>query len=557
MKQLARFFRKDLWQIALLCLLCSISAFASVAQALTTKNFVDCAVAGNREGFLVWLALFFGLIVAQIILNAAANVLKESTVAGIANRIRHETLSTVMSRDYASVQKHHTGDILQRIFTDADAVAGNLVWIPMEICSLTTTLIASVVYLSILQWKLAMVLMICFFSISFAALPLRPVIQRCHKRVMEKHGKARGFLQELMDNMLVVRSFQAVPGSGAHADRLLEDYRKARIRKSAFSVGVGVASCLAINVAYLIGLGWCGLGIIRGTISIGTLPAVWQLVGRITDPAKRASRILPQYYAMTASAERLRELEQMPEEKVDRTADWDTISKTFSRIQLRDISYSYDGSAGENAPVLKQLDFSVCRGEFIAIAGESGIGKSTLLRLMLGILTPNSGTRQILLDNGERIELDAGVRAMIAYVPQGNFLMSGTIREAIQFWNPAAPDPERLEQACQIAEVNSFLAQLPRGLDTELGERGAGLSEGQLQRIALARAVYSGKPVLLLDEATSALDEQTEASVLKNLRSCTDRTVIIVSHRKAAMDICGRLVELDDGRIRERHDPNC
>lgn len=557
MKRLTRYFRKDLWQIALLCLLCSISAFASVVQALATRNFVDYAVAGNLDQFLLWIALFFGLVFLQLFLNSTVNVLNESTVSRISNRICRDTFSVVMSRDYASVKKYHSGDIMNRSFADADTVAGSLVWIPVEVCSLTTTLIASIIYLTVLQWKLALVLIICFFSISFAALPLRPFIQRYHKRVMEKYGKARSFLQELMDNMLVVQSFQAVSGSCAYADELLGDYRKIRVRRSAFSAGVGVASSLAINVAYIIGLGWCGLGIVNGTISFGTLSAVWQLVGRIADPAKRATKILPQYYVMTASAERLQELERIPQEKADATTDWNAVSTTFSQIRLRDISFSYTDPADEKTHVLNHLNLNVHSGEFIAITGHSGIGKSTLLRLVLGVFTPNSGTRQVLWGSGEISELDAGARAMIAYVPQGNFLMSGTIRDAIHFWGEGIPNPERMEKACRIAEVSSFLSQLPRGLDTELGERGVGLSEGQLQRIALARAIYSGKPVLLLDEATSALDEDTEAKVLENLRSCNDRTVIIVTHRKGTLKICNRIVEMDNGGIRELYDANC
>lgn len=556
MKRLTPYLRNNVWRIVLLCLLCSVSGFASVMQALATRNFVDYAVAGSRSRFLLWIALFFGLILLQIFLNAIVNVLYESTTTRISNHIRRSSFSTVMSRDYASVKKFHSGDILQRVFADADSVAGNLVWIPLEVCSLTTKLVASVVYLTVLQWKLALILVICFFSISLLSLPLRPLIQQYHKRVMEKQGKARSFLQELMDNMLVVQSFQAVPGSGVHAEELLADYRKARVRKSAFSAGVGVASSLVVNAAYLIGLGWCGLGIVKGTISFGTLSAVWQLVGQITDPAKRATKILPQYYAMTASAERLQELEQIPPEKVDPATDWNAVSKTFSQIQLRDISFAYPGPADEGTDILNHLDLNVHSGDFIAITGQSGIGKSTLLRLILGVFLPNSGTRQILWGSGRVSELDAGARAMIAYVPQGNFLMSGTIRDAIHFWKDGDPDSERMEQACRIAEVSGFLSQLPRGLDTELGERGVGLSEGQLQRIALARAIYSGKPVLLLDEATSALDEETEAKVLENLRQCNDRTVIIVTHRKAALNICNRIVEMENGRIREHHDTN-
>lgn len=557
MIQLSSLYQKNAGRIVLVCLLSGISAFASVVQALATKRFVDSAVAGDRNLFLLWFALFFGLIFLQLLLNFLVKILYESIVTGISNRIRRDAFSLVMHRDYAAVKKYHSGDILQRLFADADAVAGNLVWIPLEVCSLTTRLIASVVYLTVLQWKLALVLIACFFSISLAALPLRPILQRYHKGVMEKQGQARSFFQELLDNMLMVQSFQAVSGSGSQGDGLLEDYRGARIRKSAFSAGVGAASSLAINTAYIIGLGWCGLGIVKGTISFGTLSAVWQLVGQITDPAKRATQILPQYSAMTASAQRLRELETIPPEKRDPTLDWNALARHFSRLQLRNITFSYADPAEESAPILNGLDMTVRSGEFIAITGSSGIGKSTLLRLILGVLAPNSGTRQILTDNGDRADLDAGARAMIAYVPQGNFLMSGTIREAIHFWSPGDPDPERMEEACRIAEVTGFLSRLPQGLDTRLGERGAGLSEGQLQRIALARAIYSGKPVLLLDEATSALDEQTEARVLENLKACQNRTVIIVTHRKAALGICGRVLEMQEGRLLELHDTAC
>ena len=161
--------------------------------------------------------------------------------------------------------------------------------------------------------------------------------------------------------------------------------------------------------------------------------------------------------------------------------------------------------------------------------------------------------QKIRLSGGAIIPLDTGVRNMISYVPQGNFLMSGTIRETVHFWQRDTIDDEKLKEACRIAEADGFIEALEQGYETPLGEHGAGLSEGQLQRLAIARAIYSGKPVLLLDEATSALDEQTEAKVLENLRQLRNRTVIIVTHRKAALDICDRIVEMEDGRICEHN----
>jgi len=306
-------------------------------------------------------------------------------------------------------------------------------------------------------------------------------------------------------------------------------------------------------MVYLIGLIWCGLGIINGTISYGTLYAIWELVGKITGPAMQASGILPQYYAMTSSAERLEELEKLPEEIMDCTCDWQMAGDQFTHICCKNVTFSYDNKNLEQTTILKNLDFTIKRGDFVAITGESGIGKSTFLKLLLGIYAANDAGIHVQCRDGQRFPLDAGARAMISYVPQGNFLMSGTIRETVHFWQKETIDEQKLLEACRVAEAGGFLSELEQGLDTQIGERGAGLSEGQLQRLAIARAVYSDKPVLLLDEATSALDEETEAKVLKNLKLLKNRTVIIVTHRKAALDICNRIALMGNRKLIEVH----
>ena len=294
---------------------------------------------------------------------------------------------------------------------------------------------------------------------------------------------------------------------------------------------------------------WCSFGILDGTVSFGTFSAVWQLIGQITGPVRQMAGILPQYYTMMASVERLQSLENLGAEPENANADWKKTAEEFTAIHSEHLTFSYDNT--DQNTVLRDLTFTINRGDFIAITGESGIGKSTFLKLLLGIYSLETPALNIRLLDGETVPLDAGARNMISYVPQGNFLMSGTIREAVHFWQGDAIDDEKLKEACRIAEADGFIKALDTGYETPLGERGAGLSEGQLQRLAIARAIYSGKPVLLLDEATSALDEQTEAKVLENLRKLKNRTVIIVTHRKAALDICNRIVEMDNGRIRE------
>lgn len=549
-KHAYRLARGHIWKIALLCFVYMLISLASVLQAMATRNFVDSAVAQDLQGFLLWIGVFFGLIFFQLVTGIAADFLFESTEIAINQSIRHTYFKAILTRDHAAIKALHSGDLMQRLLSDTSAISGNLVWIPCELCSLTMKLTSAVIYLAVLDWRLAAVLVGCFLAMSIFALPLRRIIQRFHKQVMEKEGNLKSYLQEIFDNLLVVQSFQAGDQADRRLNGPLEDLRSIRMRRRTLSAGMSGAASGAINFAYMLGLGWCGLGIVRGSITFGTLSAVWQLVGQITGPAMRVSNVLPQYYAMTASAERLQELEAIAPEQADPTTPWQTITQEFTGIRLEELSFSYHKEDGTQVDVLNGLSTTIHSGDFVAITGQSGIGKSTLLKLLLGIYHPGSGRIQVLW--GENTApLDAGARSLVTYVPQGNFLMSGSIQEAIHFWSDHPLDEDRLKLACDLAEVTPFLQQLPQGLDTQLGERGAGLSEGQLQRIALARAIYSGKRVLLLDEATSALDEETEARVLSNLRQLKDRTVVIVTHRKAALAICNRVVALEDGRMRE------
>ena len=528
----------------------SLIALASVVQSLAVRNFIDSAIAGSKQGFFRWLILFFLLIFFQLVGGALRNLLQEATVTSLNNQMKQRCFHIILTRDYSKLRGYHSGDFMQRIFGDCGVVTGNALGLIPHICTLATQLIAAIVFLAVLQWKLTIILLVCFFVMLGAAIPLKGIIRKYHRRVMEASGEVRGVLQEVLDNQLVVRSFQAAKGVENHAIDKMAYHRKTVMKSAILSQAMSSACSTAINMAYLIGLVWAGIGIIRGNISYGTLYAIWELIGKITGPAMQASGILPQYYAMTSSAERLEELENLEKEQVDSSVDWNYISKKFTEIRCQDVCFSYE-KEDTVFSVLKNLNLTIQRGDFIAIVGDSGIGKSTLLKLLLGIYHPENPSLYAVTADDTKTVIDAGARSMISYVPQGNFLMSGTIREAVHFWQKEQVDEEKLIGACKIAEADGFISNLEEGFDTQLGERGAGLSEGQLQRLAIARAIYSDKPVLLLDEATSALDEVTEAKVLENLKELKNRTVIIVTHRKAALDICNRIVRMENGQICE------
>ena len=258
------------------------------------------------------------------------------------------------------------------------------------------------------------------------------------------------------------------------------------------------------------------------------------------------SGLLPQYYNMLASAERILELTRLPDESRQPDAlPADTLYRRLQSLQVQEVFFAYDA----DAPVLTGASLSVHKGEFVGLAGFSGIGKSTLFKLLLGFYAPSDGRLYAALDE-EEIVLGGDTRCLFAYVPQQNLLLSGTVRENIAFCCGDVTD-ETVWAAAETACVADAIRHLPEGLDTVLGERGAGLSEGQLQRLAIARAVLSGAPILLLDEVTSSLDEDTEVAVLRNLRALPGRTCLCISHRPAALAVCDRVLRLEGGRFVE------
>ena len=553
MKWIIRLTGRHAWSIILLCIFTIALTLAGVIQALAMRNFLDLAAAGDKAGFLRWFGIYFGLIFFQLVGNACRNLFSQVTSTSFYNQVCLRFFNTVLTRDYQAVGKKHTGEYMQLISSDTGIVTGFILGMPQQLCGLFTQLIAASLCLTFLQGKLALLLLGCFVVMLLAGLPLRKFVRKYHKLVMEAQAKITSITQESFGNMLIIRAFQATEGVRQQAKERMQNLRSIVLKRAFFSQMITSGSSVALNAAYIIGMLWCGMGMVNGTVTVGTFSAVWHLIGQITGPAMQFSGILPQYYTMTASKDRLQELENLVAETEDPSIDWNRTKETFTSIHSENLTFSYDNT--EQNTILRDLTFTINRGDFIAITGESGIGKSTFLKLLLGVYRSAEPAISVYLSDGEAIPLDSGIRNMISYVPQGNFLMSGTIRESVHFWQGEKIDDEKLKEACRIAEAESFINGLEQGYETPLGERGAGLSEGQLQRLAIARAIYSGKPVLLLDEATSALDEQTEAKVLSNLQQMKNRTVIIVTHRKAALDICNRIVEMDNGRIRE-HDNN-
>ena len=288
------------------------------------------------------------------------------------------------------------------------------------------------------------------------------------------------------------------------------------------------------SLSYFGALVWQAYQILLGASTFGSTIAVLQLIGNVQSPFAGLSGLLPRYYNAIASAERLRELENMPDEggsDVERL-DGSALYDELEAIVFDDVTFRYMRDDKE-IEVFKNASFELPKGKSVVVSGRSGIGKSTLFKLLVGVCKPNSGRIYLRTRSGE-IPVDRRTRALFAFVPQGNMLFSGTVAENLSFFRSGV-DPEQMREAAKDARAE-FVDELANGFDSALGEKGAGLSEGQIQRLAIARAALADAPILLLDEATSALDSETERDVLTRLTRDTNKTLIIVSHRPAAFD---------------------
>lgn len=528
-----------------LVLLNSAISISAILFALALREAIDGAVAGNKIYFLKWAVILGLIMLAQIAARSVIRFLDEYVRSGMENVIKTRLYGTILSRKYSSITAFHTGELLNRITNDAVVVADGFVQIIPGIIGMLVKLIGAAAVLFVLDYRFSII----FFAggalvLAFTAI-FRRVMKRLHKDVQTADGILRSYLSENLTSLMVLKTFGAERKSIEISKQYMDKHRSMRMKRNKFSNICNIGFALVMNGGYIFGLCWCSFGILHGRITYGTLSAVLQLIDQLWTPIANMTGYLPKFYAMLSSAERCMEFETLEEEHVKNQYDRLYCRKMYDNmtsIECSNITFRY-----EDDIILQNASLTVRKGELITIMGNSGAGKSTLLKLLLSIYEPEKGSLEFVTEQG-RIDITEAYRKMFAYVPQGNFLMSGNVTSAIASLDDsnAQIDMEKVRRAAHIACADTFVEELEHGYDTLIGERGTGISEGQAQRLAIARALYTDSPVLLLDEATSALDEQIEKRVLKNIRELTDKTVIIVSHRKAVLDVCDRCVMLED-----------
>ena len=533
------------WEVLWLLVLNVLSGVSGVALAWALRNMIDRAVDGDGTGFLRQGGLFLGVILGQLLLGALIRRTHEHAAATLENRLKKRLFETLLYKDYASVTAVHSEEWMNRLVSDTTATANAIVSIVPQASGMLVMLLSAVGAVMVLLKAAVWAILPAGVALSLMGYLFRKRLKALHKDIREADGRVRVLLSERLSELMIVRSFRREGTAVRQGEAAMEDHRAARMRRNRFSNLANFAYGLLMRSLYAGAAIYCGYGILKGTVSYGTFAAVLQLVGQIQTPFANLSTYIPQYYAMIASAERLMEAEAFPDDcpqgqlaagEID-----DLYQNKFTGLRFEDVSFSYPDRT-ERVEVLHHVTAEARKGETVAVVGPSGQGKSTLLKLLL-CLYPVDGGQRLLLTTGGAVPLTAAHRGLFAYVPQGNRIFSGTVREVLTFGDGDVPEGD-IQRALSVAAAD-FVDDLPQGLDTLLGERGAGLSEGQLQRLAIARAILSNHPVLLLDEATSALDEATEARLLSNLKAQTSRTVLIVTHRAKVRDACDRVWEIE------------
>ena len=539
----------------------AVLSVSSIAFAFVLRRIINMAVQGAPTGFRAAFVLLAGVIAAQIVLSATSRFLSEYTSAAVENRFKHRLFSALLTGDYASVAAVHSGEWMNRLTSDTTVVAGGVTQIVPGLVGMLVRLLGAVAAILWLEPRFLYILLPGGAAMMLLTYAFRKILKRLHKRIQETDGALRVFLQERLESLVIVRTFAKEEQMAQQADALMDAHKAARMKRSNFSNLCNIGFAGAMDGAYLLGIGFCGYGILTGTMSYGNLMAIMQLVGQVQSPFANITGYLPRYYAMLASAERLMEAEAFAPDSEHPLAEEETLEfyrTKLTALRLEHASFTYQPPvrAEEEQPpmpvVLKDIDLTIRKGEYIAFTGPSGCGKSTVLKLLMCLYPLDAGSRTMETASGTQ-PLMAAWRSLFAYVPQGNQLLSGTIRDIVSFGDPCkAQDDAGILRALRIACAEDFVQKLEKGLDTTLGEHGQGLSEGQMQRIAIARAVFSEHPILMLDEATSALDEATARQLLENLRRMTDKTVLMVTHRADQTGFFDRELSFSKDGIRQK-----
>ena len=539
-----------------------IFALIGIYNVTVSKSLIDSAISGDSNATIRWLIIMLVITLISMLSSPITSFMSTHSSTKLTQNIQRKIYQHIQCSDWLEQSKFHSVSLLTRVTSDVSNISSAILGTIPSLVSLTVTLVGS--FYTLISWAP---------SIAFAAVFIGPFLilvgkyfsrklKDLYKEAQEEDVKYRSFMQESIQNIMIVKTFCMEKINMHRLIDIQNNKYKIAMRNTRLSVMTSMSMSFCSSLAYFTIFTWGVLNIAKGLSTYGTFTGMLQLYSKVQAPFSSLASMIPGLISTMAAAERLMEIEAIPVEKMADEKELDDIgslevaldsisskvSSTFNKpnIVFDNVSFAYKA----NNNILNNINLTIDAGETIAFVGPSGEGKTTMIRLILSLINPTEGN--ILLSEGNLVkEINRNYRELISYVPQGNTLFSGSIRDNLKYGNPYASDDEikaALKNACALDFVN----ELEDGLDTMIGEKGVGISEGQAQRIAIARSFLRERPILILDEATSALDPETEVNVLKAVRALpTKPTCIIITHRPSALNICNRIMKLEKGHIRE------
>lgn len=546
-KWLLRYVSKYRLQIVLYVVIGLISTAMGLGSNVASKYLIDSVVSHNNETIVKSAVLAVGLGLTQMIVGAVISRIAAVVGTKISSEIRANVYEHITYSKWEDVRKYHSGDLLNRIEGDVGSVSSSIIsYIP----SFFTRSAQFFGCLIVVLYYDPTMAIFAFMSAPFLFVSSRistKMVRKYNKESREMNGKILSFYSESIQNLQTIKSFDLTKRYVEQMKINLQLYRKIRLDHDRFSIIMTLCmSIIGLAVAYSC-YGWGVYRLWQGAISYGTMTLFLQISGQLTSSFSSLVSLIPSAISIATASGRIMEITDLPLEEGKDNEKAEKMKKSANEsgvtVCCNDLTYTYPD--GEK-PVVRDISFSAAPGETIAFVGPSGEGKTTILRLILGLVEPDSGEMTMKTADGEIINVSESTRRFCSYVPQGNAIFSGTVADNLRIVRPEATD-EELAEALKTADAWSFINELPEGMYTQISEKGVNFSEGQVQRMSIARAILRDAPVIVMDEATSALDASTEETVLANMmKAYPNRTRVITTHRPSMLQYCTRVYRIGE-----------
>ena len=536
------------WAVAFYVILGIFSTSFGIVSSIAGKYMIDIITGFKFEKLGLMAGLMIGSSVFSMVFGSLINRLTTKISIYINQDIQADIFEKIMDADWMSITQYSNGDVLNRFNSDIGIVSKNAIsWLPSIILAVYNFLAT---FFVIFYYDKLMAF-IALGSAPFLLIMSKIVIKKQReygKQVREMSSNMMTFEVETFYNMDTIKSFGTAPLYNRKMRKWQEKYKNLQLKYNLFTIETGILMQLIGLLVEFAAFGYCLFRLWTGDITYGTMTLFLQQRTKMTEVFRSGVAIIPGFLNSSVSAHRIRELVELPKEvHIPESSEFDKYVERGFQIRMKDADFAYV----KDKKVIQESEFKAFPGEIVALVGPSGEGKTTMIRLILGLVKPEKGSVEMIASNGQAIPMNAETRHLFAYVPQGNTILSGTIADNMRMIKEDATDAEIVE-ALKISCAWDFVKDLPDTFNSELGERGRGISEGQAQRIAIARAVLRDSPVLLLDEATSALDITTERQVLRNIiQQRPNKTCIVTTHRPSVLNMCQRVYRVVDHQVTE------